>query len=116
VLDEDPAHGPRRCEEMPPPFPFRGRVAHQAQIGFVHQLGRLEGVILALVPHARSGESPQLGVDHWQKPPAGPIVAGRGGTERESEVAGIHRPIVLSVVRNIMVSSSERDLPGESHA
>ena len=69
ALDQDAAHRDRGCgEEMSAPVPaLVGAVAGQAQIGLVHERGRLQGQPGRLARDARPGQLAQLVVDLRQE-------------------------------------------------
>ncbi len=48
-------------------LPIDLSLAHQPQIGFVHQRGRLECVALAVTAKMACGALPELGVDEGQQ-------------------------------------------------
>ncbi len=52
---------------MRAPLPVDGAVAHQAQIGFVHQGGGLQGVITPLTAHVISGYGVQFTINHFRQ-------------------------------------------------
>ncbi len=68
MVHENAAHHSRRQrEEMHAALPVDLSLAQQAQIGFVHQRGRLECVALAVTTKMACGALPELAVDERQQ-------------------------------------------------
>ena len=79
VVDEDAAHGGRRCrEEVTAVIEDEACVglAHQPQVGFVNQTGGVERLARFFLGHLPSSEPAQFVVDQRQKLLNRPRVAG----------------------------------------
>jgi hypothetical protein len=102
MVDEDPAHDLRRHgKEVRPVLPVDLPLVHEAQIGFVHERGRLKAVPVALEPQLARGDAAQFGVHERHQPiqrariPAPPIVEQASDVRRRG-----HRQSLISVVRS----------------
>jgi hypothetical protein len=67
IVDQDPAHRfGGGGKEVASPIPGR-RVAPDAEPGFMHQRGRLEGLTRTFLGHAMGSQSPQVLIDQRQQ-------------------------------------------------
>ena len=67
VIYQNAAHyGGRDCNKMLAVLPV-DVVVGEAEVGFVDKSCRLQGVIDALAPHIRPGQSVQLGIDEGEQ-------------------------------------------------
>jgi hypothetical protein len=87
AIHEDAAHHlGRHPEELRAVLPDYTLLIEKPEIGFVHELGRLEGVAARLAPQARHRALAQLRVDERQEPIAGGKVAVPPCAEQLGEV------------------------------
>ena len=79
MLDEDPSHGlGRRAVEVTAVGPLDVRLADESGVGLVHQGGRLERVVGALVFHSLLRDGSKLLVDQRQDLVGRPGIGRRG--------------------------------------
>jgi hypothetical protein len=62
-------------EKMRTVVPLNGPPVDQADIGFVHQRGRLKAVLCTLTGHATPGDAVELVIDERDQPLQGALIA-----------------------------------------
>ena len=91
VIDQDAAHDPAADgEEVSAVLPVRVFLAHQFQVGFVHQRGAVEGMIRTLAPQLPVGDFVKLRVDQWRQLVDGGGIARAPRFEQLCDVSGRH--------------------------
>ena len=75
VIEQDAAHDcGRNSEELAPIFPLDSVLIDQAKISLMHQRGRLQGVIAALLPHVVTSQTTQFRVQQRSPFILGPVL------------------------------------------
>src|SRR5262245_29191449 len=85
TVDQDAPHRRRRRRKEVTSV-LKLLIAHQTQVGFVHQGRGAECVTWVLSGHLRGGKLAQLVVNEWQYLSRHPLISGRGRIQKASDL------------------------------